>query len=149
MKKLIFSAVFAISFAMSAFAINPNNVDDKVLKSFNETFAGATQVSWTQVANHYEAFFISGDVKTRALLDHKGRILQTIRYYGKELLPASVADAVTENYKNKEIFAITEVQNKYGTNYRIVLKDQKQYLHLNANSKGDIEVAKVFNRGDQ
>ncbi|MEE6187376.1 hypothetical protein [Niabella digestorum] len=147
MKALILSAVLFVSVAANAASINlPDN--EKVVKTFNELFKGASNVTWNNVGKQYEAFFTLASIKTRVTIDQKGRLVQTIRYYGESELPANILYNVKNQYLGKEIFGVTEISNKFGTQYQIVLKDNSHYIHLNANSNGDLELAGKYKRGD-
>lgn len=90
-----------------------------------------------------------GGVKTRATIDAKGNLLQTIRYYKQDNLPASVLYNLKKDYKDYEIHGVTEVSNNNGVNYRIVLKNNKHYTYINANQAGDAELVAKYTRGDQ
>ncbi|MCH5599785.1 hypothetical protein [Niabella ginsengisoli] len=57
--------------------------------------------------------------------------------------------SVKKEHKSKEIFGVTEVTNQLGVNYRIVLKDDKNYTHINANNKGETEIVAKYKRGDK
>ena len=67
MKKLIIlTCLFA---SLSVAASTPPEVNEKVLKAFNETFMKATDVVWNELQNLYEARFKQSDIITRAVYD--------------------------------------------------------------------------------
>ena len=148
MKSLILSAAIILSLtANAAFPAEP--VTEKALKTFGQIFKGAQNVSWANLGSNYEAFFTTGSIKTRAMLDRTGELVQTIRYYDESELPANVLYNIKKEYRGKEVYGITEVSNKYGVNYRVVLRDDKQIFHINANSTGDTELVSKYKRGDK
>ena len=149
MKTLILSAaiIFALSFGANATIADP--VNQKVMKTFNMLFEDADNVSWTNAGDNYEAYFTSDNVKTRALLDAKGHLVQTVRYYKENELPANILYNLKKDYKGQEVWGITEVSNSYGVHYRIVLRNDKSYTHLNVNAAGESELVKKFKRGDK
>lgn len=150
MKKLILSAAVLLTVTFSSFAAPADPlVNDKAQKTFNTIFKDADDVSWSDAGNDYEAFFTVDGIKTRALIDVKGNLIQTIRYYGAEKLSPLVLASIQSSYKGHDIFGITEVSNKNGVNYRIVLRDSKHYTHINANSAGETELVKRYKRGDK
>ena len=149
MKYLILSAAVIFVLAFNAAATTAEPVNEKVLKTFSQIFKEADNVSWTNTGTHFEAYFVVDDVKTRALLDEKGTLVQTIRYYKEDGLPSNVLYNIKKAHQGKEIWGVTEVANKNGVNYRVVLKDDKNYTHINANSTGDIETVKKYKRGDK
>lgn len=149
MKNLILSAAMVLTLAFNAAASAVEPVTEKAEKTFNQLFKDADDVRWTNTGNTYEAFFTSDGIKSRATIDAKGNLIQTIRYFGESNLPSNVLYAVKKEYKGKEVFGVTEVANKNGVNYRIVLKDDKNYTHINANSIGDTELVAKYKRGDK
>lgn len=150
MKNLILSAAFIFTLAGAATAAPVEPANENVLRTFSQIFKEAYNVSWTNTGNHFEAYF-EGDnnIKTRALLDVKGNLVQTIRYYQGDDLPSNVLYSIKKDFKNKEIWGVTEISNKNGVNYRIILKDDKHYTHVNANTAGETEVVSRYKRGDK
>lgn len=149
MKNLILSAAVILTLTLNAAAATAKPVNDKAQKTFDLLFKDADNVKWSDAGNNYEAFFDSEGIKTRVTIDAKGNLLQTIRYYGENNLPANVLYNVKNDYKGKAVFGVTEVTNKNGVNYRIVLKDDKYYTHINANNSGDTELVAKYKRGDK
>ncbi|MGE9311199.1 hypothetical protein ACLOAU_06120 [Niabella sp. CJ426] len=150
MKNLVLFAAFILAMAGSASASSVEPANEYVLKTFGQIFKEANNVSWTNTGNHFEAYFVGeNNIKTRALLDVKGNLVQTIRYYKEDDLPSNVLYAIKKEFKDKDIWGVTEVSNKNGVNYRIVLKDDKNYTHVNANSMGETEVVSRYKRGDK
>ena len=149
MKNLILSAavLIALTFNASAAPVEPDN--KKVQETFDAIFKDAIDVSWTNDNKNYEAFFIADNIKTRATIDAKGNLLQTIRYYQAEDLPANVLYHVTKEFKGQDVFGVTEVSNRSGVHYRIVLRDDSHYTHIYANNAGDTEVVATYKRGDK
>lgn len=150
MKTLILSAAVLLTITFNSFAATTDPlINDKAQQTFNETFKNAYDVSWTATGNNYEAFFTVDGIKTRALIDNKGTLVQTIRYYNADKLSSFVLASLQSNYKGMEIFGITEVTNENGVNYRIILMDNKYYTHINANSAGETQMVKRYKRGDK
>lgn len=150
MKTLILSAAFILAITASAFARPIEPANELVLRTFGQIFKGADNVSWTNTGDHFEAYFVSdNNIKTRALLDAKGNLVQTVRYYKEDGLPSNILYAIKKEFKDKDIWGVTEVSNKNGVNYRIVLRDDKNYTHVNANSVGDAAVVSRYKRGDK
>ena len=148
MKNLILFA--AVIFTLSANATNPvDPANQKVMTTFTEVFKDAHNVSWSTTGKTYEAYFTDGAIKTRALLTNNGVLVQTVRYYGESELPANILYSVKKTFRGKEVYGVTEVTNKYGVNYRIVLRDAKHIVNINANSSGDTEVVSTYSRGDK
>ena len=148
MKNLILSAVVMLSLVFNASATT-EPVNQKVLSTFHQVFKDAHRVSWSHTGSYYEAFFEVESVKTRAMLNKRGALIQTIRYYKENELPSNVLYSVKKDFTGNEIVGITEISNKYGINYRIVLRDSKYYTHINADNAGETEVVAKYKRGDK
>ncbi|WP_114792526.1 hypothetical protein U0035_02090 [Niabella yanshanensis] len=150
MKNLILSAavLLTVSFNANASIAEPV-VNEKAQQTFVATFKNVNDVTWSNTGNNYEAFFENDGIKTRVTIDTKGKLLQTIRYYKEEQLPSNVLYHVRNDYKNNEIHGVTEVSNKNGVHYRIVLKDAESYTHINANQAGDTALVAKYARGDK
>ncbi len=148
MKSLILTAAIIFALNINAKAINTDPFE-KALKTFNETFKDAENVSWTNSGRHYEASFEDNNIKTRVKLDAKGNLVQTVRYYKGDKLPATVLYAVKKGYPDKEITGVTEVTDKQGVNYSIVLKDDSNYIHISAKDSGETETISKYKRGDK
>ncbi|MCH5690690.1 hypothetical protein LWM68_44560 [Niabella sp. W65] len=100
MKNLILSAAFILALTGSAFAGSVEPANEMVLKTFSQIFKEAYNVSWSNTGKHFEAYFVGdNNIKTRALLDAKGNLIQTIRYYKEEELPSNVLYAVKKNLR--------------------------------------------------
>jgi len=149
MKSLILSTALILSLTFSAAAARKEPSSEKAQKTFYSLFKDADNVSWINTGNLYEAFFFNDNIKTRALFDSKGNLVQTIRYYSEKQLPGTVMYDVKKTFKGKEIFGVTEVSNLYGVHYRIILKDAKSYTHINANNMGETEVVARYKRADK
>ncbi|MGE9310559.1 hypothetical protein ACLOAU_02890 [Niabella sp. CJ426] len=150
MKNLILSAatLLTITFSAAASPVEPV-ISEKAQATFTAIFKSAVDVTWSETANSVETYFTANDVKTRATFDTKGNLIQTVRYYKEDALSPVVLAGVKSSFPGKEIHGVTEVSNKNGVNYRIVLKDNKHYTHINANSTGDTEVVSKYKRGDK
>ncbi len=149
MKNLVFSAAVILLLSFHATAATAKPVNDKARQTFDLLFKDADNVKWSETNSYYEAFFDSDGIKTRVAIDAKGNLLQTIRYYGENNLPANVLYQIKNDYKGKNVFGVTEVSNKNGVNYRIVLKDDRYYTHVNANNSGDTQLVSEYKRGDK
>ncbi|MFT4093322.1 MAG: hypothetical protein QM640_06755 [Niabella sp.] len=149
MKNLILSAAILISITAAAATPDTNPENEKVLKTFREVFKNPANAVWSNVGDYYEVFFTNASVKTRAKFDSNGSLIETVRYYKESELPANVLYHVKKAYPAKEVWGVTEVTNNNGVNYRIVLRDAKNYLHINANDAGETETVSKYKRGDK
>jgi hypothetical protein len=149
MKNMILSSALLFSVAVHSAVAGVYPGNEKVVKTFNEVFKNARNIIWSNTAHLYNVSFSIASVRASAILDNKGNLLQTVRYYNEDRLPATILYAIRKDYPRKDIFGVTEVSNKHGIIYRIVLKDEKSYMYIHANSYGESEVISKYKRGDK
>ncbi|SDE12376.1 hypothetical protein [Niabella drilacis] len=148
MKLFILTAVLSLGLnAMAAVPATPA-VNEKVMKTFNQVFAGARDVQWNATAGYSEASFRSGAIATRAVIDNSGALIRTIRYYGQNELPSNVLYKIRKQYDGKAIFGVTEVTNTAGTLYHVVIKDSRNLFNVTVDNNGSVLKTVKYKRGD-
>lgn len=149
MKPVIFSVVLFLSIAATAAASTVYPANEKVMKTFNEVFKNANDPVWSISEDYYEVSFVNASVKTRAWFNKKGHLIQTIRYYNESGLPANVLYRIKQAYPRQEVCGVVEITSNISVNYRIVLKSDKKYTHINTDTLGETEIIAEYNRGDK
>lgn len=144
MKKLVI--IVCLFSAFSAFAADPYDVNEKVLKAFKETFIKATDVVWNEIQNTYQASFKQSDILTRASYDTEGNLLTTTRYYLEENLPAHILSKLKKRYEGKTVFGITESSTADEVTYYITLEDEKNWYVIKSDNSGSFELSKKFKK---
>ena len=132
--------------AIGAAATTPPEVNEKVLKAFNETFIKATDVVWHEMQNTYEARFKQSEIVTRAIYDPEGNLLRTTRYYSEEHLPINIITKLKKKYEGKQVFGVTESSTDDEVSYHIVLQDEKNWYIVIADNVGSLELSKKFRK---
>jgi len=145
MKKLII--VLGLFVALGAAAANPPEVNEKVLKAFEETFVKATDVVWHETGNTYEARFKQSEIISRASYDKDGNLLRTIRYYSEEGLPINILTKIKRKFSGKSIFGVTECATGDEVEYNVVLQDEKNWYIVKSDSWGSLEVSQKYKKG--
>jgi hypothetical protein len=147
MKKIILSVALLVSIVAGA-AVTPAEVNEKVLKSFNETFALAKDVVWQEYENYYQANFKQDDIQMRAQYDEDGELLKTIRYYGEKQLLPNIVSKLKKKYANKEVFGVTETTSSDEVSFVITIKDEKNWYVVKSDVYGNLEQTEKFKRAD-
>ncbi|ANH83344.1 hypothetical protein A8C56_22265 [Niabella ginsenosidivorans] len=147
MKLFILTAALLFGLNAMATTVNPT-VNEKILKTFNEVFTNARNVQWSTTAEYSEASFSAGSVSSRAMFDNNGKLIRTIRYYNENHLPSNIVYKLKKKYEGREIYGVTEVTNKDGINYNVVLRDSKNIYNVAVAGDGTITLSKKFKRGD-
>lgn len=147
MKKLLLIAVIATSFVAQASA-TPIEVTERVLKAFKETFKAATDVTWHNYKDYYQANFKIAEVQVRAQYSDDGTLLKTIRYYGEDQLLPSIAAKLKSKYAGKIIHGVTESSSDEEVSFVISLKDDEHWYTVKSDVFGNLEQTAKFNRAD-
>jgi hypothetical protein len=144
MKKLIIlTCLFA---TLSVAASTPPEVNEKVLKAFNQTFMKATDVVWNEMQNLYEASFKQSEIVSRAIYDAEGNLLRTTRYYSQENLPINILTKIQKKYAGKSIYGVTELATEEEVSYHVTLQDEKNWYVVQADNFGNLELSKKFRK---
>ena len=144
MKKLI--TIVCLFAALGVAASTPPEVNEKVLKAFEETFVKATDVVWHEMENAYEARFMQSDIITRAAYDKQGNLLRTTRYYGEDRLPIHIFTKLKKKYAGKSIFGITELATENEVTYHITLQDEKNWYVVLSDPAGYMELSMKYKK---
>ncbi len=129
--------------AAKSFAMMPN---DKVLKSFETIFNNARNVKWYDHADYYEVSFVRAGIKTNVKFDTGGNFLRSTRYYTEQQLPANILCKIKSKYKDKRIFGVTELTTSDEINYHIKLEDDKNWITINIDGNGQIELLEKYKK---
>jgi hypothetical protein len=147
MKKIILSAALLITIVAAASA-SRYEVNEKILKAFNETFTKAQDVVWHEYDNMYQANFKQDDIQIRAQYDGEGTLIQTIRYYGERQLLPNIVSKLKKKYSTREIFGVTETSSDEGVAFLVTLKDEKNWYVVKSDVYGNLEQTEKFKRAD-
>jgi hypothetical protein len=147
MKKIILSAALLMSIVAVA-STSPYEVNEKVLKAFNLTFAKAQDVVWNEFDNVYQANFKQDDIQIRAQYDEEGTLIQTIRYYGERQLLPNIVSRLKKKYGGREIFGVTETSSDNEVTFLVTLKDEKNWYVVKSDVYGNLEQTDKFKRAD-
>ena len=145
MKKIV--VCLALFAALGAAATTPPEVNEKVLKAFNETFTKATDVVWHEMQNTYQASFNQSEIATRAFYDTDGNLLRTTRYYSEENLPIHVRAKLKKKYSDKAVHGVTEITEDNAVAYFVTLHDEKNWYVVKSDNWGSLELTKKFRKG--
>ena len=139
MKKII--VCIAMLFSFSAYA---GPINQKVVNKFKEFFPTAQSVKWQDGGTYYGVSFVEKGMLHRVYYDLNGDVFRTIRYYDGTKLCPFIAMKLKEEFGNKSIKGVTEVQEESGLTYQVILQDQKHMYVVNCNSDGDIGLQKRY-----
>jgi len=143
MKKIFFGIALLVSTA--SFASNPP-VNEKISKIFKETFPHVNNVKWYEYESFYEVLFQSNEVACRVKYDLNGKVISVRRDYYEKDLPLYIKVKVKEKYTSKKVFGVTEISSEEGTQYNIILQDEKHWTTVKSDASGNMSVVQKLRK---
>ena len=150
MKKMILLAAGALLLVSTSFAkVDPDreDVNEKVLKVFENTFPVVTDVRWKEYTDYYSASFKQNGIQTEVRYDKDGNFISSLRYYKEERLPLSVLTQIKKKYSSRTVFGVTELTTGNDVAYFVTLEDEKTWLVVKADLSGNLQVQEKFRKG--
>lgn len=147
MKKLLMMAVLFTGLVAAAKPM-PNEVGEKVLKAFKETFTIAQDVTWQEYEDYYQANFRQEDIQIRAQYDEEGRLLKTIRYYTERQLLPNIVARLKSKYSGRSIEGVTETTSDDEVSFVVTLKDNTDWYVVKSDVYGNLQLMQKFKRAD-
>jgi hypothetical protein len=142
MKKLLVILASALV-TVAAYAYDPN---EKVLKSFNETFSGAEDVKWEEFSTYYTVSFVNAGIRSKVNYDKDGNMLGSIRYYSPEMLPLNILNKLKKENAKRTLFGVTEVTFGSDVTYYVKVEDAKYWITLKVDVAGNSQVTERYKK---
>ena len=143
MKKVL-AVICSMMLVIGAYAFE---VNEKVLKSFNETFSSAEEVKWEEYKTYYTVSFVHSGIRSKVNYDKDGRMLGSIRYYAPQLLPLNIYNRLKIDYSKKELFGVTEVTFGTEVTYFVKMQDSKNWITIKIDPSGNSSVHEKYKKG--
>ena len=121
-------------------------VNEKVLRSFNETFVAAEEVKWEEYKTHYTVSFVNSGIRSKVNYDRNGVMTGAIRYYAPQMLPLNVYNRLKKNFSDKELFGVTEVTSGTDINYYIKMQDSKNWITVKIDEFGSTSITEKYKK---
>jgi len=145
MKKLIFGLTMLLGSA-TIFATTTPDVNEKVLKAFQETFKNPQDVNWHEYATYYEVEFKQDEIKTQVRYDADGNITGTTRYYFEKQLPPHIISNLKKKFPQRSVYGVTEIYTENDLQYYITMEDEKNWYTVKSNPLGNLEQTEKFKK---
>ena len=117
MKKFIMLALVLTTIGASAFANFSDAINQRVLNSFNKSFASAQNVRWEQANGLYKVTFKSAGQEMFAYYSHDGQQVALTRNISVDQLPLSLASKLKGGYDEYWLTDLFEVSANDETAY--------------------------------
>jgi|SRR5688572_27429688 hypothetical protein len=140
MKKfLLLLPVFLVVTIVTAFARSTTNVNPRAEQEFKKYFANVENVKWSKEEGGYlQASFTWANHRTLAYFNSNGELVGSIRGISFSQLPLVVLRSVERSYKEAIILETSEITNDEGTQYKLIIEDDKKKYAIRLNSFGDV-----------
>jgi hypothetical protein len=143
MKNKILIGVFVfITGISSAFANDKEEVNARIVKSFQKEFAGAQDVQWVTTKEFVKATFTLNEQVVYAYYSAEGNLLGVTRNIISGQLPINLLTDLKKNYNNYWITDLFEMATNNENTYYITLEDSDHKLVLKSNGTNGWEVFK-------
>ena len=144
MKKYLFFIYFLVA-GFSADA-SPSTINEKLLKSFQQSYPHAFQVNWLELAETDVVYFEQDGIRATNFYKKDGSFIRSTRYYQEANLPYYLIAVIKERFPEKKIYCVTEISTPNEISYYIKIEDAKTWRTLQADSDGNITVIEKFNK---
>ena len=144
MKNKILIGVFVFITAISsAFANGKEEVNDRIIKTFQKEFAGAQNVQWATAKDYVKATFTLNEQVVFAYYSPDGNLLGVTRNILSGQLPINLLTDLKKNYNNFWITDLFEMAARGENMYYLTLENSDHKLVLKSNGTNGWE---VFNK---
>jgi len=147
MKKSLIISISMMAFSLAMYA--NVEVNEKVLKSFKETFPKAEQVNWQEYSDNYVVNFMELGIRERITYDKDGNFVSATRYYLEENLPTNILFKVKKKFPGQKVFGVTEVETDTSVDYYIKLEDSSNWTTVKSDVSGVMEVVEKYKRAEE
>lgn len=131
-------------FVVGAYAFE---VNEKVLRSFKETFSAAEEVKWEEYKTYYTVSFVHSGIRSKVNYDKDGKMLGSIRYYAPQMLPLNVYNRLKMEYSRKELYGVTEVTFGTDVTYFVKMQDAKNWITVRIDALGNSSIHEKYRKG--
>jgi hypothetical protein len=132
MKKLLFSALIAVSLVTSAFAASGENkkVGSHITKAFESNFYEAENVTWNVAEKFAKATFVLNDVTTEAFYNPSGEFIGTSQAVAFDKIPTVAKRAIAKKYADYTIREAIKFDGVDETAYFVSIENEKKSIVL-------------------
>ncbi|PSL34479.1 hypothetical protein [Chitinophaga ginsengisoli] len=133
-KRIALVALMVFCSQSSLFAA-PN---EALLRLFNHTFPEAQYIRWTEDGALDVVCFVQDDSQYRIWYDKQCTLVYSLRYCGENELPLTVLRAVKKKYRDRHIEGVTEITNRAGVSYEVLLSDANKWYSVTSTVSGNV-----------
>ncbi|MBO9729071.1 MAG: hypothetical protein J7623_10595 [Chitinophaga sp.] len=143
MKKIILLVSTALLLSANVLFASPyeTTANTKISSTFNESFAGATEVKWyTDDNKTFTAKFTMSNTKVTAFFKEDGTLMATSRYLQADQLPLKVAGKLNKKYADSSIYCVVEYTVGENVVYFVTLESTDTWTVIKTDADGYMKV---------
>jgi len=144
--KQFFILLYSLILSGNSFTFAMSNINEKLVRSFKETFPNAVQVMWTELPEAYLVNFVENGIRSRIVYDKNGNFLSSTRTYLSNDLPYYILISIKKKYPEKRIFGVTELASGTTTEYYIKMEDSKVWTTIKIDKCGNLELVEKYKK---
>jgi hypothetical protein len=118
-----------------------------IISVFKETYKNAVITSTHNKGFNMWIYAMDGNVKTVLKYNRRGQVVESFRYFKDEHLTPMQALKLKNEYSHMKLHSVTEWMNGKSTIYRIVLVDDKKWMHIDSDNNANFKIVKDFEKG--
>jgi hypothetical protein len=145
MKQLLI-LLYSLIISGTSFGFATSNINERLVRSFKETFPNAMQVIWTELPEAYLVNFLENGIRSRIVYDKSGNFISSTRTYLSKNLPYYILIRIKKKYPDKRIFGVTELASSNGTEYYIKMNDSKVWTTIRIDNDGNLELVEKYQK---
>jgi hypothetical protein len=141
MKNKILIGVFVLLTSISsAFANGKEEVNERIIRSFEKEFAGAQHVQWVSTKDFVKVTFTLNEQVVYAFYEQNGNLLGVTRNIVSSQLPINLLTDLKKNYSTHWITDLFEMASNNENVYYVTLENGDQKLILKSSGTTSWEV---------
>jgi hypothetical protein len=144
--KQFFILLYSLIISGTSFTFGMTPINEKLVRSFKETFPNAVQVMWTELPEAYLVNFVENGVRSRIVYDKNGNFVSSTRTYLAHDLPYYILISIKKKYPEKRIFGVTELGSGSTTEYYIKMEDSKVWTTIKIDNGGNLELVEKYKK---
>jgi hypothetical protein len=145
MKKFLF-ILFLTATGFSSTARPVLSINEKIVRTFKETYPDALQVSWIEYPETYAVYFVQDGIKVHIIFNKDGSFVSSVRYYKEDYLPYYLLAEIRKKYPLKKVYSVSELTSPGMISYFIRLEDSRTWMTIKLDSEGNIFPVEKFNK---
>lgn len=142
MKKLFFTALLAVSVAVSAFATDAKKINSIAVNNFEASFKKASDVSWTATKDYTKATFVLNNIRMEALYSREGDLIGTTHGITLEELPVNAKRNFAKKYHGYTVKEAIRFEGNDEGAYFISAENEKESVVLKVSDNSQVSVMK-------